>query len=331
MTGYRRRIDPPLSDAFRKDARQEDFLERLNLILQPHAEAEQEPDPEEVYPTLHVVGAPRSGTTLMYQVVASGLDVGYVNNLSAAFWLAPAYGVMLARALGVDRLQSNFASTFGRTEGVGEPHEFGYFWNHFLGYPDLSERGPDHEASIDWPRLRRTLITMARDNGGPMAFKPMLLVWHLEEMLRHMPRTCYVWIRREQRDTALSLLKMRMSLFGTYDRWASLRPVAPELEGEPPWRQVAAQVVLLEQVLEDVHRRLGDAHMLAVTYARLCADPVGVLGDVRDLMGAKGHVPELRTPDLAPFTEMRNSRLDAEFGARIDEALEHYAALYAKA
>jgi hypothetical protein len=323
MTGYRRRIDPPLSEAFRKDARQEDFLERLNLILRPHAEAEQEPDPEEVHPTLHVVGAPRSGTTLMYQVVASGLDVGYVNNLSAAFWLAPAYGVMLARALGVDRLQSSFASTFGRTQGVGEPHEFGYFWNHFLGYPDLAERGPDHEASIDWARLRRTLITMARDNGGPMAFKPMLLIWHLEEMLRHMPRTCYVWIRREPRDTALSLLKMRQSLYGTLDRWASLRP-AVDLSGEPPWRQVAAQVVLLERHLEAVHARLGDRHMLAVRYERLCADPVGVLSDVRDMMGAKGHTPEILTPDLAPFTQMRNEALAGEYGDRVDAAITEF-------
>ena len=44
---------------------------------------------------------------------------------------------------------------------------------------------------------------------------------------------------------------MRVSLFGSFDRWASLRPLA-DLDGEPPWRQVAAQVVLLEQLLEGV-------------------------------------------------------------------------------
>lgn len=330
MPQYERRNDPPLAPAFAKDPVQEDFLERLNLLLAPHAQAE-DTETEERFPTLHVVGAPRSGTSLLYQVLASGLDISYVSNLVAAFWLAPSYGLQLAKKLGVDRLQSNFSSRFGRTEGVAEPHEFGYFWNHHLGYPDLAERGPEHDDAIDWERLRRVLVTMSHRAGRPVAFKPMLLVWHLETMLRHMPGTCYVWIRREQRDTALSLLKMRQSLYGTLDRWASLKPVAAAgLDGEPPWRQVAAQVVLLENHLEDVHRRLGDEHMLAVRYERLCADPVGVLTDVRSLMGAKGHAPEILTPDLQPFTQMRNEALAGEYGDRVDAAIAEFSERFAR-
>lgn len=327
MIDYQRRTDPPLAPAFAKDAAQEDFLERLNLLLAPHAEAE-DTETEERFPTLHVVGAPRSGTSLLYQVLASGLDIAYVSNLVAAFWLAPSYGLQLAKKLGVDRLHSNFSSSFGRTEGVAEPHEFGYFWNHHLGYPDLAERDPGHDAAIDWDRLRRVLVTMSHRAGRPVAFKPMLLVWHLETMLRVMPGTCYVWIRREQRDTALSLLKMRQSLYGTLDRWASLKP-AVDLGAEPPWRQVAAQVVLLENHLERVHARLGDAHMLAVRYERLCADPVGVLTDVRAMMGAKGHAPEVLTPDLPPFAQMRNESLADEYGARVDAAIAEFTERFA--
>lgn len=328
MIDYQRRTDPPLAPAFAKDPAQEDFLERLNLLLAPHAAAE-DTETEERFPTLHVVGAPRSGTSLLYQVLASGLDIAYVSNLVAAFWLAPSYGLQLAQKLGVDRLHSNFSSSFGRTEGVAEPHEFGYFWNHHLGYPDMAQRGPEHDAAIDWDRLRRVLVTMGHRAGRPVAFKPMLLIWHLETMLRHMPGTCYVWIRREPRDTALSLLKMRQSLYGTLDRWASLKP-AVDLSAEPPWRQVAAQVVLLERHLEDVHARVGDAHMLAVRYERLCADPVGVLRDVRDMMGAKGHAPELLTPDLEPFTTMRNEALADEYGERVDAAIAEFAERFAR-
>jgi hypothetical protein len=143
-----------------------------------------------------------------------------------------------------------------------------------------------------------------------------------------MPRTCYVWIRREQRDTALSLLKMRQSVRGTYDAWASLRPRA-DLDGEPPWRQVAAQVVLLERTIEEASRRLGPEHLLPIRYERLCGEPAAVLAEVRDLLGSKGHAPALRARDLAPFREQRNEALNAEFGARIDEALDHYGGLAA--
>jgi hypothetical protein len=319
MRQYQRRQDPELSRQFRKDTVEEDFLERLNALLAPHEE-EAYLDLEERLPTLHIIGAPRSGTTLLYQVVANGLEVGYVDNLVAAFWRAPATGVRLSRKLGLQRGASSYASTFGRTAGIQEPHEFGYFWNHHLRYPDLRERPAGHEETIDWEHLRRVIVNMAEAAGAPMVFKPMLLTWHLEAMVRHMPRSAYVWIRREQRDTALSLLKMRMSLRGSVDRWASLQPLAVP-DDDPPWRQVAAQVVILERIIEEAAERLGPERVLAVRYERLCSEPAAVLDDIRELMGARGHAPALRDVELAPFREQRNAALEAEYGERVDEAL----------
>lgn len=330
MAGYARRVDTGLSATFAKNADDEDFLEHLNLLLAPHERDATDPDAPETLPTLHVVGSPRSGTTLLYQVVASGLDVGYVNNLSAAFWLAPTYGLRLARKLGVDVLESSFASTFGRTAGVSEPHEFGYFWSHHLRYPDMRQRDAAHEDGIDWAGLRATLVAMAAAAGRPMTFKPMLMAWHMQTMARHMPRTCFAWITRPARETALSLLKMRRSMYADEARWASLHPRAPELDGEPPWRQVAAQVVLVERDLARAADALGPETVLRIPYARLCADPDAVLTDVRRLMGSKGHAPARLDVALEPFREGANDALEAEFGERVDEAVAHYQDLYAE-
>jgi hypothetical protein len=318
--------EPELADAFRKDPADEAFLGELNAALADFEDRSYGDLPEEL-PTLHVIGAPRSGTTLLYQVLASAMDVGYVNNLVAAFWRAPVTGLRLARKLGLERLESSFDSAFGRTTGVAEPHEFGYFWNHHLRYPDLAQRGPDHDASIDWERLSRVIVNMAAALGRPMSFKPMLLTWHLETMVRHMPRTCYVWIRRDRRTTALSLLKMRRELLGDERGWASLRPDAP-LGDEPPWRQVAAQVVLVEQTIERALDRLGPKHGLALHYDELCEDPMGAVERTRDLMGGLGHAPRVAVDALPPFTPKRNEALEAEFGDRVEAALEHYERLY---
>ncbi|MGD9696715.1 MAG: sulfotransferase [Thermoleophilia bacterium] len=316
--GYRRRQEPALTRDFGKDAGEEDFLEWLNRVIAPEEERAYG-DPAEVHPTLHVIGAPRSGTTLLYQVIANGLDIGYVNNLVAAFWLAPATGVRLSRKLGLDGGSASFDSRFGRTPGIEGPHEFGYFWNHRLGYPDLRQRDPAHEATIDWDGLRRAILAMEEARGGPMAFKPMLLTWHLEEMVRHMPRTCYVWIRRDPRDTALSLLKMRASLFGDYAVPSSLQPVEMD-PSDPPWRQVAVQVVALERTIEEAARRMGPERVLSIRYERLCADPGGVLGDIRALLGRHGAPPALRSvPE--PFTRQRNPDLDERFGDLVAGAL----------
>jgi len=327
-----RRIDPEdLAEPFAKDPAEEELLERLNAALAPHEEADYL-DVEEVYPTLHVIGVPRSGTTLLYQVIASGLEVGFVNNLVAAFWLAPVYGLRLSRKLGLHRQTSAFESTFGRTPAITEPHEFGYFWNHHLRYPDLCEQPPGHEESIDWERLRKVLLNLAHANGGPMAFKPMLLTWHLERMVEHMPRTCYVWIRRDLAETALSLLRMRRSLRGSEAAWTSLRPHGPRwLEGEPPWRQVAAQAVALERTIAAAAARLGPDHVLELDYETLCASPRAVLGQVRDLLGAKGFAPALRDVRLGPFEPRLDAELAREYGPRVEEAIREYAALHGPA
>lgn len=318
------RHDPPFAPAYAKDSADEELLATLNAALGPVEESSYL-ELDEEYPTLHVVGVPRSGTTLLYQVVAGGLEVGYVSNLAAVFWRAPVLGLRLARKVGLHRSGSSFDSSFGRTSGVGEPHEFGYFWNHHLRYPGLYALPEGHEETIDWGRLRTVLVNMAHWNGGPMAFKPMLLTWHLERMARELPGTCYVWIRRDRHATALSLLEMRLALFGSYESWASLRPMGPDwLADEPPWRQVAAQVIALERSLEEGLSRGGD-RVLEVEYEQLCADPASVLEQVRDLLGAKGHAPRVRASGITSFEPRRRDPLEEEFGARVDEALEHYA------
>jgi hypothetical protein len=318
------RRDPAFQPPFSKDPAGEDLLERLNAALAPV----EEPgylELEEEYPTLHIVGVPRSGTTLLYQVVAAGLEVGYVDNLVAAFWRAPVLGLRLARKLETGRLDPSYDSAFGRTRGVGEPHEFGYFWNHHLRYPGLSALPAGHEEEIDWARLRTVLVNMAHWNGGPMAFKPMLLTWHLERMLREMPLTCFVWIRRDLHETALSLLEMRKSLFGSYEGWASLRPHGEDwLADEPPWRQVAGQVVALERTIEHATASLGSTDVLQVEYEELCARPGDVLERIRALLRGKGFEPARRGSLPDRFEPSRRDPLEAEFGSLVDEALEHY-------
>ena len=320
------RDDPEFADEFAKDRAGEELLATLNAALAP-VEVETYRELPETHPTLHVVGVPRSGTTLLYQVVAAGLEIGYVNNLVAAFWRAPVLGIRLSGKLGLDRFESSFDSRFGRTRGVGEPHEFGYFWNHHLRYPGLYGLPEEHGDAIDWDLLRTVIVNMAHWNRGPIAFKPMLLTWHLERIAREMPRTCFVWIRRDLHTTALSLLEMRASLFGSYEAWASLRPFGPGwLAGEPPWRQVAAQVVVLERTLEAAAAALGPGRVLELTYEELCADPRGALERVRALLASHGFEPALRELAVSSFEPRRRDPLEDEFGMRVDEAIEDFRA-----
>ena len=105
------RKDPEVTISFQKDRESEQFLQKLNDILAPSQEAEYEDLPEK-YPTLHIIGAPRSGTTLLYQLLTSHLQVGFINNLIASFWKAPVYGIRLSQKLMASYIPSSYVSGF---------------------------------------------------------------------------------------------------------------------------------------------------------------------------------------------------------------------------
>ena len=125
---------------------------------------------------------------------------------------------------------------------------------------------------------------------------------------------------------------MRVALFGSLERWASLKPRrAVELGGDDPVRQVVAQALVLEQTLADAARRLAPEHLVEVEHAELCAEPEAVVERVRALLSSKGGDVASRGEQLAPFAAQRNDELERDYGERVDAALESIRAELARA
>jgi len=317
------RRDPDLAEVYRKDPKEEAFLEELNAVLSPAQEASWAELPE-THPSVHVIGVPRSGTTLLTQLLTNHLEVGYINNLIAAFWRAPVFGIRLSRKL-LRARPTGYSSEFGRTRGIDEPHEFGYFWAQLLGYDEFREREADFEQSIDWPRVRTVMTNIADAFGAPVVFKSPLLGWHISAMLRLLPRTCFIRIRRDPIDNALSLVKFRRKFLGSETQWVSLKPREYEsLVEQPYWRQVAGQVYYLDRRFTENLARAGDRNVLEVDYAELCGNPSGVLSRVRELLSHHGaEVPLFgHPPDSFPLNSA-NGRDDEEF-RRVKDAVGEF-------
>ena len=67
--------------SYTKPKKEEDFLAQLNENLADQEENLYK-DYEIDFPFIFVFGLPRSGTTLITQVIAQSLNIGYINN----FW-----------------------------------------------------------------------------------------------------------------------------------------------------------------------------------------------------------------------------------------------------
>src|SRR6056297_1198149 len=112
--------------SYKKDEKDENFLEEFNKYLF-QKEINEYCDYPVRHPFLFVVGPPRSGTTLLSQLIAYTFDVSYINNLVARFYLAPLHGIRFSKTVLGESKQSDFQSNYARTGNLSDIHEFGYF------------------------------------------------------------------------------------------------------------------------------------------------------------------------------------------------------------
>jgi hypothetical protein len=313
------------TEAYRKHGRDEDFLEELNEALAPF-ELERYADLEETTPTVHVLGLPRSGTTLANQLIAAHTTIAYVDHIAAAFPRAPVTGMQLSMKLrrGLDA-GSSFESDYGRTGSLTEPHEFTYFFSDLFGLPTgvdgLAQPGPDH--LVDWPRVRRILTNLCAAAGGPVVFKTFHVVWQLAALCEALPRTVVVCIDRDELEVGLSLLRMRETLYGSRETWASIKPRDWErLSASTDWAgQIAGQITGTTAALDRGLEAVRPGGLVRIGYAEMCADPGAFLDRVLDAVRAHGGAGE-RVGEPPAFEVSARPQRDGDDARALRAALQ---------
>jgi LPS sulfotransferase NodH len=302
-------------DAYAKDASGEEFLQELNEYLQPR-ELDLYRDRDVQHPFIFVVGLPRSGTTLLSQVLAYCADAGYVNNFAARFWLAPVYGIRLAKLIAGEERPTTFESDYARTKTLLDIHEFGYFWRFWLKKHTFDDvvHAAEREDEIDWPGLKRTLLNMQHELAAPFVAKNMLGAYHMPKLRDVLEQVIFVYIERDPLDVCVSILDARRKYYSDPSEWWSYIPIEyPLLKGLDYWEQIAGQVHYLARFYERALAEVGPANVVEVTYEQLATDPASVLAAVADRAASTfDYRLTLRQPSPPAFGFRRHEDREAE-------------------
>lgn len=235
-------------------------------------------------PNLFIFGLPRSGTTLLYQLLAYSLDIGYVSNLSARFWLAPRTGTILARAVLGNRRDGSFQSDYGKSLDPAGPHEFAFFWQHWLNMRTVDD-AIDFSGSgrnVNWEGLRRTLCGIQDVFDRGLVHKTNYVANVSQGVMRHLQMPFLIYIERDPLAVALSILKARRAYYGTPEVWwATYPPTHGAIRGLPFPEQIARQVQDLRASYRRIMDSLDPACLLRVTYTALCQEPARLVEEIR--------------------------------------------------
>lgn len=258
-----------------------------------------------------IIGAPRSGSTLLYQLMLDSFDLGYFSNLHATFYGMPSF---LERVVRMSRRRPprNYRSDYGRTKGWNAPSECGQFWYRFF------RRKPAFVTTDDVdPRTLRTLRAVvgafSKACKKPVLFKNLYSSVRLLPLAEAFPEALFIIVRRDEIEMGCSLLRGRLRKYGSYDRWFSVEPPSVDsLRHLPPHEQVVKQVRDIYALIEEHRVRIGTGRFAEVRYEDLCDDPNGVLGELQVFfrkhglgVGRQNDVPERFSRDQTVHIDRR--------------------------
>lgn len=286
-----------------------------------------------------VVGAARSGTSLLYRALCLHPDVTYVSNYVRRLPMAPVVGVLnraprrwpkLRRGawFGEDGQAYVYAERRGLLDRlVPQPVEGEPFFS-YCGF-----RQYDWEPAGDTARqarlLNRSLRTISWSAGASLVVsKRIAHNRRVGELHRAVPHAHFLIVSRDGRATARSLAGVDWWLDDKL-WWEGSTPRQLEAAGADPWEICARNWVEDVKAVEAGVATLPPESVHRVRYEELAADPEGVVGGLAASLGLSRDDPWLASlRDLRSAVRSPRPSLPADIAARIEsvqkEMLAHY-------
>lgn len=246
-------------------------LERILLRKTPLT-----PDKIEL-PLIAIVGPPRVGSTLMFQMLVNRYECFCHDNFQHAFLRYPYLGFLFSHYF-LNQPRAGYTSDHGFVKGLRGISEGNFFWPYWFDL-QMDQSVPAPNSS----KLRyayRTLNRIFEITGHPMVTSYNAHSFYLADLQRHFRNIVIVQMHRNPIDNAVSILRARKLIRSNVTQWWSVRPsVCRSVDSQDPYEQIVCQIV---ETYREIRRQrsLITIPCLDVDYEHLCSDPSEVLGRV---------------------------------------------------
>ncbi len=218
-----------------------------------------------------IIGAPRTGSTILYQTLTNQMDILYVDNLVCRFYKNFFFGFWLSDKLFKQKAHNCFKSNHGDTAkcGLHAPSECGGFWYRWL--PMDKHFMDNNDITDDMAKeIKEEITAIINHFDKPIIFKNLNAGQRLRLLKQCFPEAKFIFIKREPVFTAQSILKAKRKI-GTEDNefWSVMPKNYKELEKLNPYEQIVKQIYSIEkQILED-SKLFDNNNFLIINYKDL--------------------------------------------------------------
>ncbi len=250
-----------------------------------------------------IIGVPRSGTTLAYQLMCASFRSTYLTNRVAKRYRIALASRAIERLLFERKLHpQTFQSNFGRTISNNDPHEGGAFFYQFLPseepYVEATDLTTDEKiafksviSSLTYPRK----LFISKNTVHSLRIKALADIF---------PNSKFLWVTRNKNDAIKSMLKARKANGILENQWWSVKP--PGWIGrldQSPDEMVAWQYSEINHIINQ-DLQTTNAEFYKVSYEDICKQPLDEIINI-----SKGLKIEPFMEDMTHLSERLNSSI----------------------
>ncbi len=287
------------------------------------------PDYQLQYSPIFIVGPPRSGTTLLSQLVTYTLATCYFTNLASRLRVQGirrppvVLSAWLAKQLKlIERREETFKSSYGRTQGWASPNDSAMIWGHWF-----SNRftGPDELTPEAQRAVYQIVAGTEKVFDAPFVDKAAENSVRVGALVQIFPNALFLRCIRNPLAVAQSIYIARTQSGYPVDRWFSTRPKElQELRSKDLVEQVSGQVYFTEQNITEGLSLVSPDRILPIEYKKVCYEPQNQVKRIADFMNHhSAPTQQLRAPPTQfPYSYTR--RLDVATYQLLIDQLERF-------
>jgi hypothetical protein len=279
------------------------------------------PDYQLRYSPTFIIGPPRSGTTLVLQLVTFAFPTCYFTNLASRFRVQHIYrppvvfSAWLARQLRLtNQREENFRSDYGHTRGWGSPGDSAMIWQHWFSdgyYTGQGVLSPDQRQSlynaVAWTEKIFDLPFVDKSTDNSVRIRALAEVF---------PTALFIQCVRSPLSTAQSLYIGRLTEIDDGRPQSHTTFTKPKefesIRFNGLVKQSCELLYYLEQNIAEDKTTLPQDRFLTVDYKAVCTNPQQEVSRIADFMNNHGlptkHIREV--PPNFPYSHVRRVNLD---------------------
>lgn len=228
-------------------------------------------------PPVFIIGVPRSGTTLLYQMMLNSFRFAYFPNISNYFYTCPVFAAKAGLKI-FPKYESSFESQHGYEKGLMSPSEAGDIWNRW--FPNEKTEGYNYTPSgylkdTSKTEIYRLVAWFQEIFNAPFISKNLKMSVRLQMLYEIFPDALIIKCNRNPAHAAFSILNIRRK---KKTNWWSVMPKEIEsIKLKTEIEQVCNQVYFLDKNIQEDIQLFNPKNIIDLDYKDICENTTSEL------------------------------------------------------